>query len=142
MNHTIEFYLNYWECGDGCCSNYDTEVILNGEEIASYGFLSDYTEYNVEKLIEYINETKKDSYLIEMKIALDEHGSLEDYLYIDETLFGKLGDYTGVYGTILEYLNLSYTAIQYDFDWDRWQENKEVVLEIKHKETFVRKGED
>ena len=140
--NTIGFDLNYWECGDGCCTNWDTDLIVNGEQIATYGFLSDQTEQNAEKFIKYINQSNKDSYLIEMKLALDEYGELEEYLYIDDVLFGKLGDYASIYVTILEYLNLSYTVIQYDLDWDKWLKNKEVVLEIEHTETFVRKGEN
>jgi len=42
--YQISFDLNYWECGDGCCSSYDTDIILNGKEIMTCGFLSDYTK--------------------------------------------------------------------------------------------------
>ena len=140
--YIIEFDSNYWQCGDGCCANWDTDIILNGEIIATYGFLSDQTEQNAEKFVKYINQENKDSYLIEMKIMLDECGELENYLYIDDTLFGKLGDYDSIYVTILEYLDLSYTVIQYDLDWDRWRKNKEIVLEVEYTETFTRKEED
>jgi len=91
---------------------------------------------NAEKLVDYINETKKEQCLIEMSIGLDEDGDLEDYLYIDEILFGKLGDYASVYAKILEELNISYILIQYTYDYDKWKDSGDIVLEIEHSEIW------
>lgn len=43
----IKFRKYYWECGDGCCSEYGEEIFIGDERIA----FDDYGDYDTFKLI-------------------------------------------------------------------------------------------
>ena len=119
-----------WQCGDGCCDGERTTVTVNEMEIGTYGDLSMENFNALELFITMLNENDSEL-ILSYSAQLDRDGDLSDAIYLNETLIANSVWGCEVYGDILDRFQLQYLYRNYDLDWDIWQKEKHLVLELE-----------
>lgn len=122
-----------WECGDGCCSGDSTLITINEVEIGWYGELRDNQFNAVSNMMKILNEHSSQLTLT-FSFENDKEGNLEDVIYLNDTKLTNSLRVSELYVDILNKLEIPYRYVTYDYDWDIWHEEKELVLEIENDE--------
>ena len=127
MKYKLRFNTFDWACGDGCCSDYITEIFVNEKEITSHSFMR--CQEQLKQIIEYINTTDKEHYLVK---SIPKQVTYEDYefhLFIDDLEIGYTDNENGIILRVLSAIGVKFTYYAYDFDWGKWFD--EGIFEIE-----------
>lgn len=100
MSYDLTFGLDYWECGDGCCSGHNYTVLLNGKEVAAIGEDEEYKKEIVKDFVSVINkelEQSNNPLHISDSFVLEDRDGYKDIVkafFLNNTLI-KDGEYGG-----------------------------------------------
>lgn len=117
MGYKLTFGLDYWECGDGCCSGHNYTVLLDGKEVTSIGEDEEDKKELVKEFVSLINtelDAGQEIFHLSDSFILDEsygERAITKGIFLNNTLI-KDGEYGG--RTLLDILISIGKPIIYD----------------------------
>ncbi len=125
----IDFHTQHWTCGDGCCSDYLTEITVDDADAGTYSFFDDHEAARI--LYDQIKAARSEhTFKTVPELYVDDDGEkyFEYVSYINDVRLGVLRDSSFVHG-IFEALGVNYTEVSFEADYEHFRKHNELLLE-------------